>query len=73
MWAMWANIFKNFVRGPSAAVALWPGPSPGGLAPKANGHAGRVASGQRAHVGAQPCGQHGRAAMRPAGRWPYGH
>ena len=40
MWAMWANILKNFVRGPSAAVALWPGPSPGALSQKAKCHGG---------------------------------
>ena len=31
---MWA--IKNFVCGPSAAVALWPGPSPGGPQAKSN-------------------------------------
>ena len=36
VWAMWA--IKNFVHGPSAAVALWPGPSPGALSQKANCH-----------------------------------
>ena len=65
MWAMWA--IKNFVCGPSAAVALGRRPSPGGLVPKADRLGGRVASGQRAHVGAQPCGQHGRAAMLAGG------
>ena len=29
MWAMWANIFKNFVRGPSAAVTFGHRPYPG--------------------------------------------
>jgi len=33
---MWA--IKNFVCGPSAAVALWPGPSPGGPQQTATGH-----------------------------------
>jgi len=37
MWAMWANILKNFVHGPSASVAFGRRPYPGGLAPKANG------------------------------------
>jgi len=31
---MWA--IKNFVHGPSAAVALWPGPYPGALNRKQN-------------------------------------
>ena len=34
MWAMWANILKNFVRGPSASVALGRRPYPGALKQK---------------------------------------
>jgi hypothetical protein len=41
MWAMWANILKNFVHGPSASVALWPGPYPGALEQKAKCHGGQ--------------------------------
>ena len=36
MWAMWANIFKNFVHGPSASVALRRRPYPGASAKKQN-------------------------------------
>ena len=39
MWAMWANILKNFVRGPSAAVTFGARPYPGALKQTANGHA----------------------------------
>ena len=60
---MWA--IKNFVRGPSAAVAFWPGPYPGASRRKPIGHAAMPACGQRAtwarshaaSMGAQPCGQ----------------
>jgi hypothetical protein len=31
MWVVWANILKNFVRGPSAAVTFGARPYPGGL------------------------------------------
>ena len=31
MWAMWANILKNFVRGPSAVVTFGARPYPGAL------------------------------------------
>ena len=41
MWAMWANILKNFVRGPSAAVTFGARPYPGALKQTANGHAAR--------------------------------
>ena len=41
MWAMWANILKNFVRGPSAAVTFGARPYPGALKQTANGHATR--------------------------------
>jgi hypothetical protein len=36
MWAMWANILKNFVRGPSVAVTFGARPYPGAL--KQNGN-----------------------------------
>ena len=36
MWAMWANILKNFVRGPSAAVTFGARPYPGALSRKPN-------------------------------------
>ena len=39
MWAMWANILKNFVHGPSAAVTFGARPYPGALKQTANGHA----------------------------------
>ena len=39
MWAMWANILKNFVRGPSAAVTFGARPYPGALEQTAIGHA----------------------------------
>ena len=38
MWAMWANILKNFVRGPSAAVTFGARPYPGALKQTAIGH-----------------------------------
>jgi hypothetical protein len=41
MWAMWANILKNFVRGPSAAVTFGARPYPGALKQTAIGHATR--------------------------------
>ena len=41
MWAMWANILKNFVRGPSAAVTFGARPYPGALKQTAIGHAAR--------------------------------
>ena len=40
MWAMWANILKNFVRGPSAAVTFGARPYPGALSQKAKCHGG---------------------------------
>ena len=39
MWAMWANILKNFVHGPSAAVTFGARPYPGAIEQTANGHA----------------------------------
>ena len=39
MWAMWANILKNFVRGPSAAVTFGARPYPGALKQTAKCHA----------------------------------
>jgi hypothetical protein len=41
MWAMWANILKNFVHGPSASVTFSRRPYPGALKQTANGHATR--------------------------------
>jgi hypothetical protein len=31
MWAMWANILKNFVHGPSASVTFSRRPYPGAI------------------------------------------
>ena len=39
MWAMWANILKNFVHGPSAAVTFGRRPYPGAIEQTAIGHA----------------------------------
>jgi hypothetical protein len=39
MWAMWANILKNFVHGPSASVTFSRRPYPGAIKQTANGHA----------------------------------
>jgi len=39
MWAMWANILKNFVCGPSASVTFGRRPYPGALGQKAKSHA----------------------------------
>jgi hypothetical protein len=41
MWAMWANILKNFVRGPSAAVTFGARPYPGASRQKAKSHGGQ--------------------------------
>jgi hypothetical protein len=38
MWAMWANILKNFVCGPSAAVTFGARPYPGAIKQTAIGH-----------------------------------
>ena len=60
MWAMWANILKNFVRGPSAAVTFGARPYPGAIGEE------RAAS---EPGGRRPCGH---AASEPGGRpvWP---
>ena len=42
MWAMWANILKNFVCGPSASVTFGRRPYPGALKQTANGHAANL-------------------------------
>ncbi len=34
MWAMWANILKNFVHGPSASVTFGRRPYPGAISRK---------------------------------------
>jgi hypothetical protein len=39
MWAMWANILKNFVRGPSASVTFSRRPYPGAIKQSAIQHA----------------------------------
>jgi hypothetical protein len=39
MWAMWANILKNFVRGPSASVTFSRRPYPGAIEQTAKCHA----------------------------------
>ena len=39
MWAMWANILKNFVHGPSASVTFSRRPYPGAIKQTAIGHA----------------------------------
>ena len=80
MWAMWANIFKNFVRGPSAAVTFGARPYPGAIDRKpkchaAGGHAASApvwppasAAGRPAQPGGQrPCGQRSRAASAAGG------
>jgi len=69
MWVMWA--IKNFVCSPSAAVALWPGPSLGAIDRKPKCHAASEPGGQRAgrpcgHAAMWPCGR----PVWPAGRWP---
>lgn len=40
MWAMWARFFKNFVRGPSAAVTFGARPYPGAIKQTAKCHGG---------------------------------
>ena len=60
MWAMWANIFKNFVRGPSAAVTFGARPYPGAIDRKPKCHA---AGGHAASAPVWPSAS-GHAAMR---------
>ena len=64
MWAMWANILKNFVRGPSAAVTFGARPYPGPSIKSQN--AMRPAASKPG--GHRPCGQQaGRPMATPAG------
>jgi hypothetical protein len=71
VWAMWA--IKNFVCGPSAAVALWPGPSPGG--PQATGNRQPARGHQIAVCSTLVGGNVGSVHMTRtlAGAWPGGH
>ena len=73
---MWAR--KNFVCSPSASVALWPGPYPGGLAPKANGHAACSPKPYNPYSVVLWWGAMWAVSTRPGGSlamtmWPCGH
>ena len=72
MWAMWANILKNFVRGPSAAVTFGARPYPGAIGEEraASEPGGHAAIGHRPSAIGQRAGR--PAASEPGGRpvWP---
>ena len=68
MWAMWANILKNFVCGPSAAVTFGARPYPGALSQKAKSHGAPMLTILTVYYFSG--GQCGQCPHDPVARWP---